>query len=484
MAPQLSPSSSKPEVRWTKDSVEHARNLHLTLITIAAGLILLVASAKSYRPKALGQITEIVGLKQHWTPDWIWQHRLWRNDISLDRTGLDRAAAPEIAPRVLWYSVVNIAPHMVVTVYKSDTKQLKPDTQLIVNMPDDLWLIQSPQSGLRSRGGEMLTYDPVSLDSFPENLDQFQKWWGDLQTGRAILHPDQLVGICTMVDDSQRVIAKLTVISKEEYHGQVHALRSLNVKVTFNNMAALEDQVSYEAYDPVTNLTLVLPLASSRRLQLDQNLLASVYHWPTGPYETSFPELIKAAKGLEYMPLDDLQKSLTRDADKGPETFEALGVKLPAEQITTAGILLVLAIQLYLFLCFRQRSAAVPANDPVWNEPWLAMDQSPSGKLVFFLSFALATAAIAALAGNAMLRLLEDDSAWTWKVWNWSGMMPQNRARVSEEAALFLTAICLSTFFSIASWNNRPKISPAEPTIEPEPAKDKEPRLIPDEPAE
>lgn len=481
VAPRQSFRNTKPEVRWTKDSVEHARNVHLTLITIAAGLILLVASAKSYRPKALEQITEIAALKQQWTPNWVWQHRLWRNDDSINRTGLDRALSPEIAPGVLWYSVVNIAPHMVVTVYNSDTKQLKRDTQLAVNMPDDLWLVQSPQNGLELRDNEMLTYDPVSLDFFPENLDQFQKWWGDLQTGRGILHPDQLAGLCTMVDDSKRVVTKLTLISKEEYRGREHSLRTLNVKATLNSFGQLGDQVSYEAYDPVTNLTLVIPLASSRRFHLDQALLSSVYHWPTGSYETSFPELIKAAKGLEYIPLDDLQKNFTRDADKGAETFEALGVKLPAEQITTVGLLLILAVQLYLFLCVRQYSAPVPANDPIWNVPWMGMDQSPPGRSVFFLSLALATAAVTALATNAMINLLGNDSAWSWRVWNSEGMMLRNRARVLGEAALFLSAICLSIFFSIASWMSRPKCSLADPTIKPERVKEGEPHLGPDE---
>jgi hypothetical protein len=74
----------------------------------------------------------------------------------------------------------------------------------------------------------------------------------------------------------------------------------------------------------------VIPLASSGSFKLNQTLVASLFRRPTGSYETSLPRLIKATKVLEFMPLEELQKRLTNDADKGSETFEALGIKLPA----------------------------------------------------------------------------------------------------------------------------------------------------------
>jgi hypothetical protein len=77
------------------------------------------------------------------------------------------------------------------------------------------------------------------------------------------------------------------------------------------------DQVSFQAYDPVTNLTLVMPLTESRSFKVNQDLLGSLFHWPAGNYQASFTDLIKATNGLEYMPLEDLQKHLSEDAAKG-----------------------------------------------------------------------------------------------------------------------------------------------------------------------
>lgn len=239
-------------------------------------------------------------------------------------------------------------------------------------------------------------------------------------------------------------------------------LRKLNLSADFSPGWPLGDQVSYRAYDPATNLTIVIPLGESISFRLDQNYLGYLFHWNKGTYENSFSDLIKATKGQEYVPLEELEKNLAGDAAKGPETFEAFGVKLPAEQITTAGILLVLSIQLYLLLCFRQRAVAISADDPVWDLPWIALDRSGLGKSVFFVSLAVASIAIATLATNAMPHLIGVDSALTWKPWNWGRMVTHERVLFFTEVALFLAAIGISAFLWIACWRTRPRVAPSK----------------------
>jgi hypothetical protein len=154
------------------------------------------------------------------------------------------------------------------------------------------------------------------------------------------------------------------------------------------------------------------------------------------------------------MQLDDLQKTLTNNASKGTETFEAFGIKLPAEQITVTGILLILAIQLYLMICFAQRSPEIPCDDPVWNIPWLGMDPSLVGRVVFFASLAIAPAAIVALGINAILRGAPDGAHWSWKIWTLTGDYPW----VFVSTVLVVLAMVASLRFFISVWNDRPRV--------------------------
>jgi hypothetical protein len=445
VAEKRTPVKAGPTVRWTKESVEYARSVHITLVAFSVSLILLVASAKTYPPDALKQITEIVGLEQHWSPDWIWHHRLWRNDEAVDRSDFNRERLTEIMPGVVADSAVEIAHIVIVTVYESHNQRLKRDDQFLVSLPEDRWLVQSLNGFLVQKDDPALLSDPVSLYSFPENLDQFKLWWEGLQTGRVVLHPEMLSGTCRMADSYDRTVAKFTVAGLDGYPGKRHVLGQLTAKTTIAAGGPLGDQTSYTAYDPARNLTLTIPLAESTSFKVDQNLFASLFHWPHGRYDASFAGLVRASGGLESLQLEDLQKNLATAAAKGPETFEVLGVKLPAEQITTTGILLVLGLQIYLLLHFRQRSTVVPVEDSVWDLPWIAFDQSGLGEFAFFSSLVLGTAAIAALTANALPRLLEGNSKWTWKVC---------------QATLFLAAIAASAYVSIVSWRSRPKLSP------------------------
>jgi hypothetical protein len=163
--------------------------------------------------------------------------------------------------------------------------------------------------------------------------------------------------------------------------------------------------------------------------------------------------LLQAAKGFENEQLDDLQKTLTNNASKGPETFEAFGIKLPAEQITITGVLLLLAIQLYLLLCFQQRSPDISSDDAVWAIPWLGMDPSPLGRTVLFGSLAIAPVAIIALGVNAIFRGAPDGTHWSWKFWT----VARDYPLLFVSATFLALAIVTSLVFFCIMWNRRPR---------------------------
>jgi hypothetical protein len=445
---------SRPIFKWTKESVEHVRNLHFGLIAAAVGLILLVASAKSNQPKALTQITEITELKQRWSPDWIWEHRTLGHDKWEERRDLKHQRYVDISPKEAAEEQVSAISPLIVSVYKSQDANLPKGAQFEVNLPSDLWLMQSKLGWLVQKGDGNLSADPLSPYAFPDNLTQFNEWWTDLQSSRTMMHPDWLMGVCTFVDAVNREMAGCTAVPKSRYvGGPVHVTKSLNLVSKIDTSGPLVYQPSYQARDQDSGLTLNIRLASATTFKVDQEIVTRYLGWKPGEPKNSFPELLQAAKGLEYMQLEDLQKTLTNNASKGTETFEAFGIKLPAEQITVTGILLILAIQLYLMICFAQRSPEIPCDDTVWNIPWLGMDPSLLGRLVFFASLAIAPAAIMALGINAILHGTPDGAHWSWKIWTLARDYPS----VFVSTILFILAMIASFRLFFIAWSNRPQ---------------------------
>jgi hypothetical protein len=137
----------------------------------------------------------------------------------------------------------------------------------------------------------------------------------------------------------------------------------LNLVSKIDTSGPLVYQPSYQARERDSGLTLKIQLTSATTFKVDQEIVTRYLGWKPGEPKNSFPELLQDAKGLEYLQLDDLQKTLTNNASKGTETFEAFGITLPAGQITVTGILLILAIQLSLMICFAQRSPEIPCDD-------------------------------------------------------------------------------------------------------------------------
>jgi hypothetical protein len=448
------PPAARPLFKWTKESVEHMRNLHFALIAVAAGLILLVASAKSDAPKALAQITEITELKQRWSPDWIWEHRILGRDTWEERKDLKHERFVAITPNEIADEQVAAISPLIVSVYQSQDPNLHKGAQFEVSLPSDLWLMQSQNGWLVQKGDENLSADPLSAYSFPDNLMQFNAWWTGLQTGRTMMHPDWLMGVCTFVDSINRDLAGCTATPKSRYQGgPVQNAKALNLVSKIEIGGPLAYQPSYRAMDPDSGLTLIVRLANATTFKMDQSIVTRYLGWKPGEPKTSFPELLQAAKGLEYEQLDDLQKTLTNNASKGPETFEAFGIKLPAEQITITGTLLILAIQLYLFVCFAQRTSPIPSDDSVWSTPWLGMDPSPLGRAVFFASLAIAPAAIMALGINAILRGTPDGARWSWKIWT----VARNYPGMFISTVLFFLAMITSLVLFLTAWSKRPR---------------------------
>jgi hypothetical protein len=78
-------------------------------------------------------------------------------------------------------------------------------------------------------------------------------------------------------------------------------------------------------------------------------------HWRHGQFKESFPELDEVSADIRSEDLGTVDRILRGQQSRSAESFEAFGIKLPAEIVTRFGILLILAVQLYLSFRLRAR---------------------------------------------------------------------------------------------------------------------------------
>lgn len=99
-----------------------------------------------------------------------------------------------------------------------------------------------------------------------------------------------------------------------------------------------------------------------------------------------FPDLAEAGKGRMNEDFVTLGPEIRSESNKGDEAFDAFGVKFPTEQITRWGIILLIGVQLYFLMYLRRFSNKLKSEDPAWDVPWMAMDQSRLARILLFVS--------------------------------------------------------------------------------------------------
>jgi hypothetical protein len=148
--------------------------------------------------------------------------------------------------------------------------------------------------------------------------------------------------------------------------------------------------------------------------------------------------LARAAQGKEMQDLDSTRKMISDVTSKAAETFEAFGMKFPADQITIWGIVVLLCVQLYFLTYLRQLSGKLRADDAGWDVPWIGMKQSALAVCIFFVSLiVLPLLAVALLARQAIT---------------------QSKDFVIIKSCALFCVFAVSLALGILSWRSRPKL--------------------------
>jgi hypothetical protein len=430
---------------WSKDFVEHLRTVHFALIAISAGLILLVFSSKQYNAViALVQIEEILNLKKQWSLEWIAEYANHRPFYSTpDKVYLAHGIDPEKMDHEGEYVGVPLPGARIPIRYA----QLHAHRAILLScrLPKHNWFMVPSRKA---------TWTPAS---FPGSLGDFEQWWTTLDQGNPLYVPSILYSYWEHGPNPEDLPTDKTI--------------DVDLTMLTPVGAPEPDYVKYygEFTNNHINHSIGLFVDSYHVYDLRQTSVNSAFRsLQPGSFKQTFKDLSIAAHDESDLPLEDIKEFLHDEAAKGPEVFEAFGMKFPAGQITFWGVVLLLSIQLYFLVYLRQLFGRLRQDDAGWDVPWIGMDSSQLSKTILYTSLVILPLFASTLLGwQATVRLSsgywDKIERWYYPIqfrswpWHW-------HYTVLLKIFLLVLSAIVSGYLGLLSWKYRPQIAP-EPEL-------------------
>jgi hypothetical protein len=408
--------TSNRTAHWSKDYVEHLRAVHFALISTCVVLILLsVSRNKTEIEIAQDQNRQIEELLNGF-------HSSWFNDY-----------VPAVIPKA-----TPAFPRFQLQPLGADTLHFQhqnfsgaPEVVTIpVDFGNENWIITGPPSTAENNApwGDPSSSLPRELSRRPTNLREFRVLWDNLaNTSWSVNLPEQLSTEGYYDLDFQHPAsgfnfefihtgkpAEMSMSLREWNDSEKKLLAALGLKETSSFVYSGKDE---DAIPPGqseldyphgrTKFTIVLPVTSAARFPFDGQgaLIAHTnpqWKWYHGTFDQSFHQLSKIVKNYETLPPKTIDDILASERERTGETFDAVGLKLPAEDMVRFGILLIVCVQLYLWVHLREKSLKLQDDDEGWEVAWIGVYQSRYAGALMFVSICLLpflTAVVLSLRG-------------------------------------------------------------------------------------
>lgn len=461
---------NQAQAHWSKDFVEHLRTVHFALAAVAIGLIVLVLSSKGYNAvSALVQIEQITKLEKEWSLAWFKEHGR-KSGAHVPRNRKDRYPAVNIYN--FFEDTASIdSPNQegfVGQIFWGSPEPAKlPGTTLDCSFPENNWFRVSHTNP---------NWSPIK---FPETVAGFTVWWNYLRDKSFSLYIPKSIYQSANVNNLRGRTSGTFVVGIHNFDDVAKTPR-VTVPLSFSSTldkyedeALDRDDFYYYAHlqSQDESLFLEIPITTLSVYEVTQASIKSEF--PTirlGVFKESFSDLAAAAQGaMSELDLETVEALIHDEAAKGPDVFEAFGMKFPAGQVTLWGDILLLGIQLYFLAYLGQLAGKLKPDDPGWDVPWVGMDSSGLSDSIFYASVVVLPFSAAILLGlQATVRLSfgcweRIEGHWYHPIyflvgpWHW-------HYDVLIKIFLLIVAAAASGCLGILCWKYRPQIAP-EPEL-------------------
>ena len=386
---------------WSKDYVEHLRTIHFSLIAVSlAALVLASSSNPSEITKAREQINAIGDVARAWNPDWVGQAA----EHAIDEYGKGPTHLGSLQKAIVRESSSTFVPEPKgsnALILTGSTRKVTYSVQFIA--PN--WIVSGPVRTYMAASTDYISQTRDSPLSVPEKLDQFRELWNSLNEKHKIRIPVALSRkLYTVFPDPTRRMSAISdpgtlqwvtlapnVLSTQfsarlELHSLQDHLKELlppgsNDEDAYVDVDSIGDTTPYEPLIPVADYDEIDFRPQEALIQR----FAGVK--PVGGlFEHSFPELNKITKNYQGLQIDKFDPILEAEQNRTGESFEAFGVKFPADATTRWGVLVILAVQIYFWIHLQELARKLQPSDPGWEVAFIGMYPSLPSRIVYSIS--------------------------------------------------------------------------------------------------
>lgn len=401
--PRYAAPKSNPE-HWSKDFVEHLRTVHFTLVTVSVGLIALLSSKTYDLRKAAVEMNELAEV-----------------------TSKPLLVAPTLKPTKATSGEIPYSQVFEATA-KGETYQFYIDEPNLYQCGKPSRYYLKPLRALSSS-----SLHPHTISSAQTIIDS----WSDTP-----LFSIETIKRTGTIKDSSGNTEPLVISRAID---AVNSYRGANLRLAVNcesgTLKGLIDGTSDFGEDrpPTFQFSVTVSLQEQH---LDHALVGAGSGFFS--FQSHYRDLVDAARGRENLDFSVLAPQIYAEVEKDDEPFEAFGLKIPGNRIAVWGIVILVSVQLYFVMYLRRLSNKLKPDDPGWDVPWMAMDESKFARTMLFISVVLlpacATFVVIARAMGA-----------------------GNSRSENIEGIIIMGGFLLSWVLDLLSWQYRPKLR--EPSV-------------------
>ena len=443
------PGPKKPH--WSKDYVEHLRAVHFALVTICVVLILLsLSQGKNEVELARDQNRQIQDLLRDFSPAWFKaQAPVAVHDLQSREDRLSSLPFPKLTLRPETANAIEIDYDLAarLLLLPPPDGQPTPGSSRKITIPlvmdNDNWVLSTSSSSPLQ--GEKYAEDPSiklpqELSGIPHTLQAFHDLWDNLGDDKhlEVAVPEELAeeGYLKMPNEALIVPMRVSFVHSDDSKGILMSPRHwMKPELDFGRLKFdRQSDVVYagEWYIPGgteldrrLGFTIVLPVKTYARIPFDGQAAlirhsANGWQWHRGPFKDAFQQLAKVVKDYEALPPQTINEILDSEMQRSGESFEAIGLKVPAEDVVRFGILLIIGVQLYLWVHLYEKATQWHEADEGLEVAWIGVYRSRYAKAMMFLTTCLLPAFASLSLGFRGLRIssfyLHWSSAPYWSI--------------------------------------------------------------------
>jgi hypothetical protein len=462
-------SSNRAVGSLTKDYVVHLQTIHFSLIAICIALAAVVSSTNrsevSQGRNELRLINESLRSWNRYGLDLLAKHHL--DEVNSKR----RAAEPTSV-------FVTTPPNA--NVMLIDSKPGSQPDRVALRFTGRNWMVEGSVRAYPSNLHRMLIGAENASTRFldeaqifiwePETLSRFRTLWDDLASTQTIIVPTKLGTKLRRfkIPDHWDGKAESLSLTERSFHLEVAATPpsdrtcSLQLARTDPGDDAVNKIIASALGNPTPYVYVCLelcqgggdltfiPITEFHPIDFDaQQVLLDPIHSqqlggrigtgsliPHGTFDYSFSNLNEITRNYQQLSLNAFGPILESEQQRAGESFEALGIKFPAEETTRWGLLIILAIQLYLWVMLHESAHGFRLGDNDSDAPWIGLYRSFPAKAVCFLTMVIVPASVCGLVGLRGGRLL--GLAWVPVI------------------LIGLVSVGVSSLLGMLAWNNLP----------------------------